>query len=307
MTGPAIAVGANVYLWTQKAQNDLLVDSLEPLAREFAANDRTIRFWFDRFDARGPHLVVLFQAPAPAHESVAQRLAEVLSQFLVGHGTASGVSRSEIEHRHAACKGAILCDLDAQPGFAPENSWELFRQRAEDYPYRITARFPPSHARAFWEVIPDLCHWSVRQLAADPERGAPRTGLEFVAALDLHLFASGLDVEGFWRFYAGTLMFNVPARLASDPAEFLAALPKVVGEHNRSVFDRVWRSSQLTPCSWPRLGELIDLAAVPHTAGFQQPWRPLREVVHWALKYLGVSVRAEIPLILYAWHRHVAH
>jgi hypothetical protein len=305
MTTPAVAIGANVYLWSFREQNQLLVELLEPLATSFEAEQPEVRFWFDRFDARGPHIVVLFLGPTDHHAAIKSQLSHSLVSFLAPRTASSGLSQTEIARRHEACRGAVLCSLDAEPGLALENSWALFQQPIEAYPFRITARFPGPAAASFWDLVSDLCHWNVCQLAEQVEHGAPRIGLEFVAAFDHGLRNRGLDAGGFWRFFATTLLFTLPDRLEADPIGTIASLPTAIGEHNRSLFDRLWyRAAE--PFLWPRLPELVDLAAVPHKVGFRQPWRPLREVVHWSLKHLGVSVRAEIPLILYAWHRHEA-
>src|SRR5262245_16132099 len=119
-------VGANVYCWDQEAQNQLLVSCLQPCVEELRRSLGFTRFWFDRFDARGPHVVALLTVPLGADLLAAGHLESRLSTFLSTHSQPSTTGLEEVEKRHLSCKGMTICAIDGEPGIAPNDSFRLF-------------------------------------------------------------------------------------------------------------------------------------------------------------------------------------
>src|SRR6185436_17825658 len=75
MTKPFL--GGNVYLWSRAAQNRFLTRCLGPAIRELQDQGLASGFWFDRFDARGPHVFFLLRPigePMTVRELLAHRL-----------------------------------------------------------------------------------------------------------------------------------------------------------------------------------------------------------------------------------------
>ena len=52
-------LGLVAYCWGQEQQDRLLTECLKPAMEEWRSSGLTRRFWFDRFDARGPHVLGL--------------------------------------------------------------------------------------------------------------------------------------------------------------------------------------------------------------------------------------------------------
>jgi len=127
---PASYLGANIYCWSETEQNLLLVQCLEPATRELRMDLDSSRFWFDRFDARGPHIVALFTLPPGMDSETEARLRPRLEAFLADHPPSGTIGVEEAERRHASCRGAHLSKIDIGSDLAPEGSYAFFRHSA---------------------------------------------------------------------------------------------------------------------------------------------------------------------------------
>ena len=305
MPEPAYYLGANVYCWSQTEQNVLLAESLEPALRGLRSELGTVRFWFDRFDARGPHVVALFALPPGTGPVAEARLRPCLEGFLATHPPAGTVWPEEAEKRHLACRGAYLCSFDRATGLAREGSYALFEHSADGYPYLLTRGLPPRVERRVWQLIDELSLWTVRQLAANPSGAPVRTAVLWLAAFERILRRLHPQPEEYWRFHASTLLFGLPRRLEEDEQQVLASLPSAVGEGNTRTFDALWCEMERQGPCWPPLEKLLACALTEADPPADSPWRLPREIVHWTLKHLCLYVGSEIPLVLYAWNRNL--
>lgn len=301
----AAYVGANVYCWDQEAQNRLLVDCVGPFVAELRRELAFTRLWFDRFDARGPHVVLLLTVPLGEDLLAAKRLGSRLDAHLSTqprHGTAS---LEEVEKRHLSCKGLTLCEIDGEPGLAPEGSYRLFTHSAWGYPFRLTRGLPDETARETWRLLDELTSWTVSQLAAGPSGSTVRTAVHWLASFERLLREMCPRPEGYWRFHASTLLLGLPKQLEEDEGSVLESLRSVIRPRNERAFSAIWdEEARSGPC-WPGLPELLRHVLAGTDPGAPSPWRLPREIVHWTLKQLCLYVAAEIPLVLYAWRRNL--
>jgi hypothetical protein len=303
MTEPVSHLGANIYCWSQTEQNLLLVECIEPAVRELREGVGSTRFWFDRFDARGPHIVILLTLPTGALAEAKDRLQARIDAFLVAHPPSGMVRMVEAEKRHVSCRGAYLSQLDRGSDLAPEGSFAFFEHSADGYPYLLTQGLPPKVECRVWGLIDELSLWTIHQFTANPAGAPLRTAVLWLAAFDQFLNRLHPHPEDYWRFHASTLLFGLPKKLAEDERQVLTSLPTAIGERNAKSFDALWREMESQGPCWPGLEELLKCALTGSETKADSSWRLPREIVHWTLKHLCLYVGSEIPLVLYAWHR----
>jgi hypothetical protein len=299
-------LGVNVYCWSQPEQNFLLVECLEPAVRELCSDFGRTRFWFDRFDARGPHIVTLFTLPPGATGEAEARLRPRLETFLAAHPPSGTVSIEEAEQRHRSCRGAFLSYLDRGPDLVQQGVYTFFEHSPHSYPYLLTRGLRPELEDSVWDLLHELSLWTILQLATDPAGSPVRIAVLWLAAFERILRRLHPHPEGYWRFHASTLLFGLSKRLQEDERQVLASLPSAVGEKNRKTFDALWHEMERQGPRWLPLEELLAfLLREADSTTLDSPWRLLREIVHWTLKHLCLYVSAEIPLVLYAWQRNL--
>jgi hypothetical protein len=298
-------LGVNVYCWGQTEQNLLLVHCLAPFARELMSSLGSSCLWFDRFDARGPHIVAIFTVPTDAALEVETGLRRHLDAFLIDHPPSGAVNMKEAAQRHASCRGAYLSQLDRGSDLAPEGSYAFFRHSDDQYPFTLSTGMPLEVERRIWELLDDLSLWTIRQLAANPSAAPVRTAVLWLALFDQALNRLHPHPEDFWRFHASTLLFGLPRKLEENERQVIESLPAAVGKKNLQTFEEIWRDMERQSPCWPSIDHLLQCILTEAETTADSPWRLPREIVHWTLKHLCLYVASEIPLVLYAWHRNL--
>jgi len=297
----AIHLGVNIYYWGSKQQSRLLTRCLGPVAQDLWRERLVDRFWFDRFDARGPHVFALFRARG-VPEEVRSRLAEPLAAYLAASPSSEPLSREEAAARSTACRGKAQGAPDRLPGLADNNSCCFFEHPPGGYPYSLSAGL--ANEDELWEILTEQCFQVIAEIAEAPD-SSPGAALCWLAELDRELREAGGSPEKIWRFHATTLLMSLEARLAVDPAGVEASLPLLIGTRNLEAFSEAWEEAGSSG-NWPGLPRLVRILAaegspVPRHRAL------LREIAHTTLKQLGVTVAQQIPLILFAWHRDLAN
>jgi hypothetical protein len=291
--------GCNVYFWGEREQDRLLVECLGPAAEELRGQGLADRFWYDRFDARGPHVFALFSGPDEAAPETGRRLAARLDAYLAERPSAV-VLEEELAARHAETRGKELCSADALPGLAGNNSYVLFEQPANGYPFAFAAGL--ENADEIWCLLDDLARAAVRQVASQPGTVPTGAAVRWIAGLDRELHRAGLAGE-YWRYHMTTLLLGMEERLATSEEEVLDSVPRSLGNRNWEAFSRIWAEAPDRPLPWPHLPRLVDLALAESGRPLRRRIALLREAVHCFLKQLGLPVSRHIPLVLFAWHR----
>lgn len=303
-TGESISVlGANVYLFTARMQNRFLAEVLAPGLPALASGRDGFRFWFDRFDARGPHLFLLFWVEASEIDDLRAQMEALISDFLESSRalgpSADNPSAARIEELHAACSGKSLCQADRLAGMAEEFDFEMFTQPDSGYPFHLTPTHGPRDA--VWSQVSDLSRWCLEQRLAAGEKPATAAALRLVASLDRELERSPIDPLAYWHRHVQSLMPNIDTLLEEKGSGVVEGLLTSVGEQNRGVFERVWSWAETAQPAWEGLPTLLlCLGERPSTEAV----RLLREIVHVSLKQLGLSVPKHFPVVLYAWASH---
>lgn len=305
MRNETVHLGANIYCWAQPAQNRLLLECLTPVVRELRGRLGPIRFWFDRFDARGPHIISLLTLPAGAEPEARRLLTERIEIFFSAYPERGTLPRESVEKRHESCWGQVFCELDREPGIAPEGTYSLFIHSPGGYPFRLTRGHSREGTEAVWDLVDDLTSWTLREIAADLGSGAAPAAALWLARLEQELRNAHPRAEEYWRFYATTLLRGLSRRLEADEEGVLAGLPRTINRHNAEALPVIWNQAATGPTPWPRLQELLRYAAPAVEPVGPGEWRLLREIVHWTLKQLCLYVATEIPLVLYAWQRNL--
>jgi hypothetical protein len=289
-------IGCNIYFWGGEEQSRLLTECLGPAVVDLRSAGLARGFWFDRFDARGPHLFVLVAAPPEASGEASRRLSGRLDEYLAARPSAAPLSPGQVSTLHTQTRGKSLCAVDTQPGLAGNNSYVLFEQPATGYPFYLLGT-----GDELWRLLNDLTLWAVEQLAAAQQRVPLGAAVRWVAALDRELRRLGVAGE-YWRYHATTLLLGLEERLAAGESEALDSVPAAVGPKNFETFSRIWREAEHLPPPWPHLPRLAEILVAGGGQVPSRPFAPLREAVHCFLKQLGAMVSVHIPIVLFAWH-----
>lgn len=298
-------LGLAVYFWGRTPQNRLIAECLAPTARELLSAGLIEHFWFDRFDARGPHVFAVFTALPPSTAEVSRRVAERVGRYLAESPSREEMTAEQVAAHHAGCRGKVQCAADTYPGLAGNNTFFTFEHPPTGYPYWLLAGHPGE--RELLPLLGDLALWAIDQFAAQPDQTPTMAAIRWAAALDRELVAAGRKPADYWRYHATTLILPLAERLATAEDEVLRSLPASVGEKNRQMFARLWREVEAGATPWPLVHRLAEIAApAPDAEGTpRQRWGLLREIVHITLKQLGVPVGLHIPLLLFAWSHNL--
>ena len=294
-------LGANVYLWDRDLQNRFLARYLRPAMTELRDRFTDFRFWFDRYDIRGPHIWLLTFPPPSTRDATRSLLIRCFDDFLRHEAMGSPTDTKAIEARHAACRGRPLCSIDRQPGLAEERTYSFFDHGPDGYPFHLTRH--AEDEEKLWHSLDELATWTLDRVAA----GKPlATALAWLSNLDAIVVKVEGSAEPFWRYFASTLLLDLPERLATDEAAALAALPGALGEGNRRRFQPIWSRAHQAPPPFSPLPRLVETTLNWTPPPELSSWTLLREVAHSTLKQLAVHGAFEIPMILFAWSQSLS-
>ncbi|HEY0015539.1 MAG TPA: lantibiotic dehydratase C-terminal domain-containing protein [Longimicrobium sp.] len=286
----------HVYFWGEAETSRLLTECLGPAARELRKSGLLDRFWFTVFDTRGPHIVAILSSTAAASGAVRQLVGARLERYLTEHPSTAQLTMQEIEQRHAECRGKQISAIDAEPGFAPNNSYRMAPHPSDGYPFTRSAGIAAEDD--LWRTVQDVVFWAIDQRQAGTTTFA---AVQWIGWMDRALVRAGADPVEFWRYHAQTLLIPLEARLREDASTVLANLPGAVRERNRVLFDRIWAE----PSQSPLCEQLVEIVLVNDGRTAEQKQQLLRDINHCTLAQLGQPVLHHIPLVLYAWQRNL--
>ena len=304
MTGaapePRVNLGLVVYVWGALHQDRLLVECLAPAVEDLRHRGLAHRFWMDRFDARGPHVFSVLTLPRNAASEIAGELADRLGGHLASHPSSVALTTDQLARRHQALRQKRQCEVDGRPGFAANNSFEIFEHPLRGYPFSLSAT--RAGEEELWDLVADLSLWTIGRLASRPGSPAMAEAQLWTASMDRELRLAGVRTANYWRHHARTLLPDLFDGMGTEEADAtLAELAMDVGTRN-PAFARSWEEVASTGPVWPRLPDLLRLLLGDNPA-LPTTWTLLREINHTLLKQLGIPVALHLPLVLYAWRR----
>ncbi|HEV2845701.1 MAG TPA: hypothetical protein VG477_12695 [Thermoanaerobaculia bacterium] len=286
-------LGLVAYVWGRGPQDRLLVEWLGPEAARLRREGLATGFWFDRYDARGPHVFSLFTVPCSAREEILPRITQGLAAHLAAHPSREALSPERLEKLHAQTRGRRQCEADGWPGFAANNSFVTFDHPARGYPFWLSAAAPEEEE--IWNQAAEASLWAISRLAAGLRPLPP--AVRWVEGVDRALREAGEDPGAYWRHHVSTLLLAWDGE-AGD--EDLALLAEALGEGQKRTFARLWEEAERTADGAPPAAPLVRLILA---APAERRWPLLREIDHVTLKQLGLPVILHAPLALYAWLR----
>lgn len=294
-------LGLVVYRADRRGQNRCLVEALAPvldrLIADFCPDASPDRFWIDRYDLRGPHLIVLLDLP-PEHVAEARsRFEASLDRWLADNPASDGPSAEEIEQRHVGCRGRVMCEADELPGMAIDDTYRLFEHPDLGHPFTV-ARGHADHAE-LWRHLAAVPHWMIRQVEAADGQEPATAALGWIVAIDRALArlprSEHRDPLAYWRYHASTLIPGAPLE------KIEGNLPALVGANNMQAFPRAWEALEGLDDPIPNLHRVVEILTSDSRA-----LRLLREIDHTVLRALGTRSILQAPMVLYAWHRRQA-
>ena len=213
------------------------------------------------------------------------------------------LSPEDHESFHQACRGKALCRADQLPGLASNNSYCLFDQGPDGYPFGLGRHLP--NQKELWDILDGVAWGVLGELSPDAPGRTTGLAVRWVASLDCALQRVLGDPADFWRYHASTLFFAID-QLANKPEEeLLSILSRSVGQKNWETFSRIWHEAEACPVASGHLDRLAAIALTPaHTS--EGRWSLLREIVHCTLKQFGVPVPLHLPVVFFAFCIHAS-
>lgn len=292
-------LACNVHHWGRRSEDRLLAECLAPAVRELRGDGLLERFWFQRFDARGPHLFLLLGTAPGRADELRERLGPRLEAWLAAHPSEETLSDEELRTRHDQCRGKQLTILDVDPGFAPNNTLRWAPHPPRGYPLAIAEGV--GDFDGLWRLLSGVAEWSMGRLAE-----GPGVAVRWTAAMDAELRRAWPAADGYWRYHASTLLLGLDERLDADEAGVLDALPRILGARNAAMFGPVWDAAEGGEAVWEPLPDLLRIVFADDGRMMQERLHLLREINHSVLGQLGQTVAARLPLVLFAWMRGLA-
>jgi hypothetical protein len=284
------------YSWGMIEQSHMIATCLAPAVADLREQGLR-RFWFDRFDARGPHVFALFTVPAERFEAARAFVAERLAAYLADYPSRTELSADELAARHRACRGKALCEIDAEEGIAPNNTMRLCEQPGDRYPFSLGRGL--AEPDRLWDLLDDSTAWVVDQLSTEAAAAPARAAAGWLAALFYALPRSFAEPHAYWRHHAASVIPRLES--PADDSETVRRLTQALGESNEAALTKVWERARTEPPPWQGLPELVELVAGARDPGGAGPLELLREIVHVTLKQLGVPIRIQRTMLLFAW------
>lgn len=293
MTGDHGLLAATIYHWGLFEQDRLLVTCVGPMVAEARARGLCDRLWFNRSDVRGPHIKLLVSSTRSALPALADEVSSALMGYLGAAPSATSLTRNELASRHAAWRGKILTDVDRRPGIADNNTLHLGGHDPGAYPFSLGAELDAP--LRLWRLVDRLSVWALEQLSeqteADLTRRTTAPAVRWLAALEAALAGADISPALYWRYHAGTLAPELEERLTRGQLTAAGAMA-AIGRENRGTLARLWQHP---------VSDGIDPRELVAAAGGPRGLAILREVVHTLFGQLGIEVRREIAIVLFAW------
>ena len=295
-----------VYRWAANSQDRLLVELLAPRFRALRRSGVLGTFWFDRFDARGPHLTLLTTVHPGDRQMLMEDLGEDLRYYLKKNPDIGNLGTEKLEEIHRGCGGKTLKTADRLPGLATADTFLFVDHSSNEYPWAFTRS--PGPGGELWPKVEELCWWTVDQLsrAADSKRIRHGSAVRWIHCVDRAIEGGPLWKVAFWRFSAARLIHFLENERFEDSAFCLRALPPWIGESNQKSFSAAWDSFDRQDAPFPGVRALVRLAREEVDTSRFSELTLLREVVHWGLAQLGIPVRLRAVLLVFAWFAALA-
>jgi hypothetical protein len=290
-------LGLNLYLWGQVHQDRLLIECIGPAVRELLRNGTCTTFWFDRFDARGPHLLLVLGIHGDGWTAATSLLSSRLDTYLVLRPSTEQLHLDELASRHEACRGKLLCDVDAETGFAANNTYRLFQHKAEFYPFSLAGDL--TAADELWSRWCDVSLWALECIAdGETQPAAARWVATIARVLDTMPGGS----EPYWRHHTQRLIPGFEEWLRTAGARVVAAeLRTTMDSVGGDVLLAEFGGQAVPHGTIPNVDRLVHVVANGDDHVAERRWPLLYALTHTTLKQLGLRVPRHVPLILTAW------
>lgn len=290
-------LGINLYLWGHGNQDRVLIECIGPTVHELLCGGLCSTFWFDRYDARGPHLLLVLGVHADRWTAATSLLSSRLYAYLEARPSMEVMHPDELAVRHEVCRGKPLCGVDAEKGLAANNTYRVFEHEANFYPFPLICGVTASDE--LWTRWSNISLWTLGCVAKGESRLAAARWVATVAhALDT--MAGG--AEPYWRHHMERLIPGFRTRLRTVGARTVAAEARTtMGAMGGDVLLTAFDEQAVLNEAMPDIDDLMQIVIKGDGCVVERKWPLLYALTHTTLKQLGLGVPCHVPLILAAW------
>ncbi len=290
-------LGCAVYLFSAHAQNRFLTECLAPLADELLKARLRGKFVCDRNDLRGPHINVIFGVIPGRRDELRLRMEDAVAQHLSRVPCTTPPAESEILARHDACSAKFLTIADRALGIAHNNTYCVFDHEERGYPFVLTEKMQWEQEEVFWQLHENLVLWSLGELASGCGSVA---AVRWVAALDRASVCNLERASSWFGFVVNRLAPQLARKVRSGEVSS-SALMALVGRANATNFSQIFVASHARFGAVPDLKPLMRFFNGDDESLFENGQSLQYDIVRSILQILGLNVREEVPLLVYAW------
>lgn len=295
-SGLGAHLGINVYVWREGAQDRVLVECISPIVNDLLCGGLCQTFWFDRYDARGPHLLLVLGVRGENRSAATSLLSSGLDAYLESQPSMDVMPPNEMAFRHEGCRSKPLCDVDAEEGFARNNTYRIFEHKASFYPFPLLLSVSASDQ--LWMYWCNISLWPLECIA---KRQAWPAAVQWVAMVARALKMSG-GAEPYWRYHMQRLAPELSQRLETVGAQAVSIeLRRSIEAVGGGVLFTTFHEQAAFAEIMPDIDELVQVVVESSGCVAKPAWQLLYALTHTTLKQLGLGVRYHVPLISAAW------
>ena len=230
-------------------------------------------------------------------EAARELLNARLTAYLADHPSRTELSLDELAARHRDCRGKALCAIDAEEGFALNDTIRFCEQPGDRYPLSLGRSL--ADPDRLWDLLDGSTAWVVDRLAREPGRTLTGVAAGWLASLSVILPDHFAEPPLYWRHHAASVIPRLEA--PEDGGETVRRLTQALGPSNEAALEEVWERARTEPPPWQQLPKLLDLVAGARETAGLGPRELLREIVHVTLKQLGIPIKLQRPMLLFGW------
>jgi len=299
-------LGLNVYLWERQEQNRFLISCWKPALHQLRQAVENVFAWYERFDARGPHIFAVLGTPGGELSAAADLLQAHIERFLAERQPSQALDPDALAELHADCRGKALWPADRRDGLATDRSFILQRHTGSGCPFSYWQPFDDATRWEIERLVNRSTEWALARLPADRDANV-QAAVSWCADFDQHLgkHVGPSRAAEYWRHHAGTLVRGLEQRWQDDSDEVRRSLPGLIKPSSAAAFGRLWHDAESVAKDTSQSMGTMVRTIVENAPRQSVAWHAFREIHHSTLKQLGLFVRFHLPIIFFAWNRNL--
>ncbi|MCU1255625.1 MAG: hypothetical protein JWM83_1924 [Candidatus Angelobacter sp.] len=221
-----------------------------------------------------------------------------INDFIGRFPSRCSISHEELEKRHHSCRGRAMSQIDRMASIAENNSFTIFGQRSDEYPFTMGAGM--AGPDEFWTRMDSLAFWTLEHLHED----SAGTSIRWLVEVDRSLDRLNAPARDYWCLHTASLLAPTEKDWLTWGKKTGPSIRSVLSRQNEETFSTFWNDSGASIPDFDVNG-LIAAVMSETCLSLERRFRVLREINHLVLGQLGLLCKFEIPVVVHAWQRRL--